>query len=383
MATRNSRLALVAVAALGLSALVNAPADARQAPLTCGATITSDTTLQSDLTNCQGNGIIIGADDVTLDLNGHTIDGDGSPDPTCDPSTEFCDFGIVVEGHSGVVIRHGSIRKFDGGVLMISVHASRAVDIKSSRNRFFGFAVADSGHVVIRRCAGNRSSHPEGEGIGLFGSRHIRVLHSFFRHNAHVGIKPIGSTNSLIKGNLIADSGDEALLMEGGADFRIRHNHIMGNGAGITFGPGNDNVITRNRVSGGRDGIRVEDGHGNLIAHNRVTRTLVAGIRLGITHPKIGGSHNIVRRNRVRDSHRDGIVVTADDKHSRLTRNRVAGARDDGLDIASRSATLTGNRAVTNTDLGIKAVPGVNDGGGNVAFGNGDPRQCTNLACAP
>jgi large repetitive protein len=382
MAIRNSRFALVAVAVLGLSALAGAPAHA-QVPLGCGDTITSDTTLHADLKNCQNNGIIIGADDVRLDLNGHTIAGDGSPDSTCDQSTEFCDFGVVVEGHSGVVIKNGSIRRFAGGVVMVTVHASRVVDIRSSRNRFFGFVVADSGHVVIRRCAGNRSSHREGEGIGLFGSRHIRVLHSSFRHNAHVGIKPIGSTDSLIKGNTVVDSGDEALLMEGGAGFRIRHNRIRRNGAGITLGPGNDNVITRNRVSGGRDGIRVEDGHGNLVAHNLVTRTRVAGIRLGITHPNIGGSHNIIRRNRIRHSHKDGVVVTADDRHSRLTRNRVRGAGDDGFDIASRSATLTSNRALNNTDLGIEAVPGVNDGGGNVAFGNGDPRQCTNIACNP
>ena len=383
MATRNSRFALVAVAALGLSALLNAPAAARQAPLTCGATITSDTTLQSDVTNCQSNGIIIGADDVTLDLNGHTIDGDGSTDATCDPSSEFCDIGVVVEGHRGVVVKNGLIRQFAAGLVMVRVHASRVVDIKSSHNQFDGIAVAISGHVVIRRCIGNSSSDAEGEGLGLFSSRHIRVLRSSFRHNAHVGIKPVGSTDSLIQGNVVADNGDEALLMEGGSGFRIRSNYIVRNDAGITLGPGSDNVITRNRVSGGRDGIRVEDGHGNLIAHNLVFRARVAGIRLGITHPTIGGSHNVVRRNRVRHSHRDGVVVTAEDRHSRIIRNRVIGAGDDGFDIASRSATLARNRAVANGDLGIEAVPGVNDGGGNVAFGNGDPRQCTHIACNP
>jgi len=268
-------------------------------------------------------------------------------------------------------------------LVVFEVHASRVVNIKSSRNQFAGFIVADSGRVVIRRCAGNRSSDSEGEGVGLFSSRHIRVLHGRFRHNAHVGIKPVDSTDSLIKGNVIAGNGDEALLMEGGAGFRIRHNRVARNGAGITLGPGSHNVITRNRVSGGRDGIRVEDGHGNLVAHNLVTRTRVAGIRLGITHPKIGGSHNIVRRNRFRHSHTDGVVVTGKDRHSRLTGNRVRGAGDDGFDIASKSATLTRNRAVKNTDLGIEAVSGVNDGGGNVAFGNGDPRQCTHITCRP
>jgi hypothetical protein len=37
---------------------------------------------------------------------------------------------------------------------------------------------------------------------------------------------------------------------------------------------------------------------------------------------------------------------------------------------------------VRNGDLGIEAVRGVIDGGGNVARHNGDPRQCTNIACS-
>ena len=53
--------------------------------VSCGDTITTDTTLHKDLVNCPNNGIVIGADNVTLDLNGHTIDGDGTPAAGCDP----------------------------------------------------------------------------------------------------------------------------------------------------------------------------------------------------------------------------------------------------------------------------------------------------------
>jgi hypothetical protein len=44
-------------------------------------------------------------------------------------------------------------------------------------------------------------------------------------------------------------------------------------------------------------------------------------------------------------------------------------------------ATLRGNITDDNTDLGIEAVDGVIDGGGNRASGNGDPRQCVGVAC--
>jgi hypothetical protein len=45
----------------------------------CDGAITTDTTLDSDLVDCPNHGIVIGADGVTLDLNGHVIEGDGAP----------------------------------------------------------------------------------------------------------------------------------------------------------------------------------------------------------------------------------------------------------------------------------------------------------------
>jgi hypothetical protein len=56
-------------------------------------------------------------------------------------------------------------------------------------------------------------------------------------------------------------------------------------------------------------------------------------------------------------------------------------AGDDGFDVRSRSAKLTSNRAMRNADLGIEAVPGVIDGGGNSDRHNEDPRQCTHISC--
>ena len=153
------------------------------------------------------------------------------------------------------------------------------------------------------------------------------------------------------------------------------------NDAGITLGPGSHNVIAKNRVSRGRDGIRIEKGHGNLVVDNVVTHARRAGIRLGIPHPFLGGAHNTVRGNLVKASRIDGLLVNEKDDHSLLTHNTARGAGDDGFDIQSRSAKLTKNLALRNGDLGIAAVRGVIDGGGNKASGNGDQRQCTNIVC--
>src|SRR5215217_3471983 len=72
--------------------------------VSCGDTITADTTLDGDLVDCPSNGIVIGADDITVDLNGHTIDGDGELEDC--PEGEPCDIGILSDGHAICGRRH-------------------------------------------------------------------------------------------------------------------------------------------------------------------------------------------------------------------------------------------------------------------------------------
>ena len=162
---------------------------------------------------------------------------------------------------------------------------------------------------------------------------------------------------------------------------RVRRNRCVRTDACINVEVGNRNVIARNHVYGGLSGISVEDGRGNRVARNVIANTQKIGIYLGLNSPPIGGSHTVVHRNRVRRSGGDAFVVREKDHHSRLRRNIAIGSGDDGFDVESRSARLTRNRARRNADLGIEGVRGVIDGGGNIARGNGDPRQCTHVAC--
>src|SRR6185503_18553006 len=103
---------LTAIVTLVLTGVVASSGAEAASKLSCGDTITTDTTLHHNLVNCPNNGIIIGADDITLDLNYHTVDGDGSLTPGCNPETEFCDEGVVNLGHDRVTVVHGSVHGF-------------------------------------------------------------------------------------------------------------------------------------------------------------------------------------------------------------------------------------------------------------------------------
>jgi parallel beta-helix repeat protein len=294
--------------------------------LSCGDTITTDTTLHKNLVNCPNNGIVIGADGITLDLNGHLIDGDETPGAGC---PDACGTGVVNDGHDGVTVRHGSIRQFGSGVHFEEVRHNRLLGISASRIEAVGIHIFDSSRILVRNCSGNRTASHDTEGVLVISSHHFRILNSSFRHNDHNGISVFDSRNGVIKGNVVSDSGDDGVFMKGGEGVRITHNRVVRNHGGITLWP---------------------------------------------------GSHNVIKRNRVRRA-RDGFLVRGD-QHSLLLKGNIARrASDDGFDVNDRGTKLTKNRAVRNGDLGIEAVRGVNDGGGNVARHNGDPRQCTHVVC--
>src|SRR5881296_2888162 len=102
------------MATIALAVLSIWPTEASATHLSCGETITQDTTLDSDLLDCPGDGIVIGADNITLDLNGHTIDGSGLSG--CNNSGKIYDGVRDPAGHDGVTIENGTIQDFWRGI---------------------------------------------------------------------------------------------------------------------------------------------------------------------------------------------------------------------------------------------------------------------------
>ena len=85
-----------------------APATSGAVNLECGSVVTRDVRLTRDLVGCTEDGLIVGADGVDIDLNGHLISG-----------TEPFDSGsgIDIDAYKNVSIRDGRITDFSRGVL--------------------------------------------------------------------------------------------------------------------------------------------------------------------------------------------------------------------------------------------------------------------------
>ena len=322
----------------------------------CGDTITADTTLHHDLVNCPNNGIIIGAEDVTLDLNYHTIDGDGTEFAGC-PENEFCDIGVLNDGHDDVTVVHGFVRQFAFGVVIVNARHNRVIDLTVSRSA--------------------------GTGIILFKSSRNRLIRNSARANGlqldQGGIALNRSHHNLVKRNALGGNGDLGLFMEKSDHNHIRKNRMRRNPEGGIIAEGDGNVFSRNRIVRNGGGILITKITKHGAVGNVVRRNYVRGSRGGGISVDNLPKRTLLSRNHVVGSGRDGIKIGG--RTTKLVANRAVRNDGDGIDVESRTTKLTRNRARRNADLGIEAVRGVIDGGGNKASGNGDPRQCTNIAC--
>ena len=397
-------------AVLTVSALVSGSGPALASQVSCGATITRDMKLTSDLANCPNTGIVIGADNITLDLNGHTVGGDGSPVTSC-PEVGSCDLGIDnAAGHARVTIRGGSIGGFEVGVYVGGASDNRIHRLSSADNSSLGILVVDSPGVRVDhntsvrdgfggvyfvgsrdgRIQHNSVTAADGRGIWVIESSGIRVDANRLDRNRH-GIVLENSPDGVLKGNRISHSGGASIEVGGtnGHDDRIQENTLTDNGDGIV-GAGMRNVFVDNLVTGsgffgspdtGGFGLILDGGEHNVVKGNVVTGGRGPAILLTHLESPDAPDHYVVSGNVANSKLDDGIRVDAGATATLLRRNTANDNGEDGIEVDAVGTTVTRNRANDNHDLGIEAVPGVVDGGRNRASGNGNALECTNLAC--
>jgi parallel beta-helix repeat protein len=354
---------------------------------------------------------VIGADNITLDLNGHTVDGDGTPTDPC-PEGEACDVGVLNRaGYDRLTIVGGTVRQFGVGILVEGGAAHpRLHQLAASDNTDFGIIVAESTDTVIEKTsmsdngvsgliladsrralvARNTVTGSHGYAMNFFGVDASRIQHNKLDGNDHGIQMTDGSSGNTIRSNAVSHSGGSAIDMggEGVAANRIEHNRLRDNGDGIIVGASNI-LISRNIVTDtGASTTPEQSGGFGIILGGAVGTTVDRNIVTGGRGPAIFVSalesppsrDSVVSRNHVTSNLGDGILVDGA-TGTLLVRNIASRNGDDGIDVEVAATTLTRNTANHNHDLGIEAVPGVIDGGGNHAAGNGNPAQCINVAC--
>jgi DNA/RNA endonuclease YhcR with UshA esterase domain len=189
--------------------------------LTCGQTITATTTLNGDL-DCTGkNGLIIGANGITLNLGGHNIIGsinvaDGTK-------------AVIVNSNSDTV-ENGYIRGFQYGVF-----AQGTSDVVTTLQVNY---TASSGVVLAgpsEKATSNTAAENFAAGLDLAGSDDTAQSNHVLNNGGGFGFLVSGGADKVL-GNTIDGNGGDGIFLEGMLDT------ITGNTANFNGGYGIDAV---------------------------------------------------------------------------------------------------------------------------------------------
>jgi hypothetical protein len=136
-----------------------------QAPV-CGATVTASVVLTQDLSCSSGNGLVVGANAVTINLNGHKIAGNGLGGT----------YGVYDNGHSGLVVENGVVDNFDVGVYAVVTSGVHIVNMRIENNTdgvFFDTVAAYviSGNYLISNTNGLGISGGGGQVTGNWAEK--------------------------------------------------------------------------------------------------------------------------------------------------------------------------------------------------------------------
>lgn len=347
--------AVVCALVLGWSgAGVAAAADsgAAAAPnLSCGEVISASVTLTGNL-HCDGTGLIVDADnDVTLDLGGHTVTGNGTGDGIVLSSSDEPDFTYTLE--------NGRIAGFASGVLAgaVSVADVNGVTITASPTAVeFGAQLSD---------------------FSLANSRITGATNDFF-YGPGVNIVFVDVTGSTIIG------GAEQIIT-GLGDGYYHDDHITD--SAVTFEtPGND-VISDNVF----DDSMVDEGTfgGQLIIEDN---TFEGAFLYLSVDANLG--NDAITDNRFIDNGASGLYVAAAGEVSvgTISSNTATGngflptgqldfdghLLADGITVDQNfgPVTVADNHSARNAAFGIwlDQTGTVTDGGGNTS--HHDPQGC-------
>jgi parallel beta-helix repeat protein len=205
----------------------------------CGFSVVTDLKLGNDL-SCPGDGLIVNADGITIDLNGHTILGSGAG------------IGITVRARHDVDIHGGTIIGFVTGIFVANSSTVVIRENGFTQNREAIFLNGSSDNVVKE----NEAWQNQLRGImlrptnsGVISTRN-QVVENVLRENPS-GILVFGQPGNTLKENWITASSFAAIDLTGGGATgnMIKENMLTTSAVGIFFGPGwTGNAVVENQL---------------------------------------------------------------------------------------------------------------------------------------
>lgn len=181
----------------------------------CGQIVQGKIKLNSNLI-CKGDGIIVGGNDTTIDLNGYSLKG---------PGMNSNKVGIMIGGQNNItVIGNGIISGFQSGIY---VSGSTKVDSHelSVNNNKVAFYVTGAQQPRISYNMVNNNTI----GVALHSSNDAQVSYNQLSQNRLSGITLINTGESVIHGNNILNTSNGIFLDTQSSSNKVDFNNVFNN----------------------------------------------------------------------------------------------------------------------------------------------------------
>jgi parallel beta-helix repeat protein len=178
-------------------------------PVACGALVMQNIKLLADVGPCPGDGLVVAANGVSINLNGHKVF-----------ATQRLNIGIRLENVSNVSVVGGTVGGFDTGVLIVGGLADTVAYMTVQNNRF-GIQVQEapsSGHQVSKNVVTNNRL------IGILLSPSV--------------------SGATVNKNSVSDNVGYGIVLDGGSSLNVINGNSAFNNASRTwqYFPGGPNA---------------------------------------------------------------------------------------------------------------------------------------------
>ena len=275
--------------------------------------ITTDTTLTEDYFNTT---IVIGADGVTLDGDGHTIVGPGLDvdfigDPNMDTNKDpywmeelNMPAGILLEGRTGVTVKNCRVTDFVYG-FFLNGSSGNTLQGNTANNNRLGFMLDWSDGNILR---GNTANNNE---LGFWLMRSdLNSLAANTANNNGIGFELIETYGNSFEANTANDNAHFGFWMMDTSNATLRDNTANGNNRGFEFSESFGNTLQGNTANNNINGFGLSESDGNSLRGNTANNNTHAGF-----HVTFSSSNNTLTGN-IASNNEYGICYGATDAGS-------------------------------------------------------------------
>jgi nitrous oxidase accessory protein NosD len=201
----------------------------------CGQVVEGLVELNSNL-NCSGDGLIVGGDDTTIRLNGHTIMG---------PGPDSSKVGISVGNQDGVRIEGpGTIEQFQAGILASGAEGTMISGMTLEDNQIAIYSTGTGGLQAMQ----NELTH-NSIGMASHSSNGLELTENLMTGNVLAGITFVATDNSLISKNDLRESENGIFVDPESNDNRIESNKALRNKVDLNNANGLATNVNQNGFS--------------------------------------------------------------------------------------------------------------------------------------